>query len=297
MRLLLAAPALRLQLACSGPLYPSRRSLCPRSHAWPRVTGRWQRVYEHLRSAIVVCLVLRSLRFTACCVFSGCISLGVKQVAERLGITSGGLLNLKLPEPDAMIGRTRGWLPETIDRWNAKRRGRGVGGGRPRKKKTSDWHTRLALNQRPAVLETAALRLVRIKRYMRRSARRSNRNRLCINTNNRSRGSLEVVRIFRLSRSSRACRPHLGRAAGLESSRHRVSAGEAAMRLRRLLSRIGMTHFARNAPAGYGADAESPASPRYARAARRQTERRRCGCRRCRQHQREHACNPCQRYP
>ena len=27
--------------------------------------------------------------------------LGVKQVAERLGITSGGLLNLKLPEPDA----------------------------------------------------------------------------------------------------------------------------------------------------------------------------------------------------
>ena len=43
MRLLLAAPALRLQLACSGPLYPSRRSLCPRSHAWPRVTGRWQR--------------------------------------------------------------------------------------------------------------------------------------------------------------------------------------------------------------------------------------------------------------
>lgn len=209
----------------------------------------------------IVCLVLRSLRFTACRVFSDCISLGVKQVAERLGITSGGLLNLKLPEPDAMIGRTRGWLPETIDGWNAKRPGRGVGGGRPRKK-TSDWHTRLASNQRPAVLETAALRLVRTKRYMRRSARRGDRNRLCINTNNRSRGSLEVVRIFRLSRSSRACRPRLGRAAGLESSRHRVSAWEAALRLRRLLSRIGMTHFARDAPAGYGADAESPASPR-----------------------------------
>jgi len=32
-----------------------------------------------------------------------------------------------------MIGRTRGWLPETIDGWNAKRPGRGVGGGRPRK--------------------------------------------------------------------------------------------------------------------------------------------------------------------
>lgn len=83
----------------------------------------------------IVCLVLRSLRFTACRVFSDCISLGIKQVAERLGITSGGLLNLKLPEPDAMIGRTRGWLPETIDGWNAKRPGRGVGGGRPRKNK------------------------------------------------------------------------------------------------------------------------------------------------------------------
>lgn len=81
--------------------------------------------------------------------------LGVKQVADRLGITPGGLLNLKLPEPDVLIGRTRGWSAETIDEWNAKRPGRGVGGGRPRK--TSDRHTRLASNQRPAVLETAAL--------------------------------------------------------------------------------------------------------------------------------------------
>lgn len=64
--------------------------------------------------------------------------LGVKQVAERLGITSGGLLNLKLPEPDATIGRARGWLPETIDEWNAQRPGRGVGGGRPRKKQSID---------------------------------------------------------------------------------------------------------------------------------------------------------------
>lgn len=55
--------------------------------------------------------------------------LGVKQVAERLGITSGGLLNLKLPEPDVMIGRTREWKPETIDAWNAARPGRSVGGG------------------------------------------------------------------------------------------------------------------------------------------------------------------------
>ena len=62
--------------------------------------------------------------------------LGVKQVAERLGITQGALLSLNLPEPDALIGRTRGWRPETIDRWNAGRPGRGVGGGRPRKTKT-----------------------------------------------------------------------------------------------------------------------------------------------------------------
>jgi predicted DNA-binding transcriptional regulator AlpA len=56
--------------------------------------------------------------------------LGVKQVAERLGVTPGGLLNLNLPEPDAWIGRTRGWKTATIDRWNANRPGHG---GRPRK--------------------------------------------------------------------------------------------------------------------------------------------------------------------
>ena len=96
--------------------------------------------------------------------------LSVTDVSKRLGISTAAVSAYKLPQPDALIGRTRGWLPETIDGWNAKRPGRGVGGGRPRKK-TSDWHTRLASNQRPAVLETAALRLVRTKRYMRRSAR------------------------------------------------------------------------------------------------------------------------------
>ena len=62
-------------------------------------------------------------------------SFGLAAGIMGLGITSGGLLNLKLPEPDATIGRTRGWLPETIDEWNAQRPGRGVGGGRPRKNK------------------------------------------------------------------------------------------------------------------------------------------------------------------
>lgn len=262
MRLLLAAPALRLQLACSGSLYPSRRSLCPRSHAWPRVTGRWQWVYEHLRSAIY-CLPSPAV------VKIHCVSrvLGL-HISRRQAGRRTPRHNQRRPA-QSQAPRTRrhdrphARLAPGDDRRMEHEASRSGRRRRQTPKKTSDWHTRLAANQRPAVLETAALRLVRIKRYCGvRHDCRGNRNRLCINTNNRSRGSLEVVRIFRLSRSSRACRPRLGRAAGLESSRHRVSAWEAALRLRRLLSRIGMTHFARDAPAGYGADAESPASPR-----------------------------------
>lgn len=60
--------------------------------------------------------------------------LGIKQVSERLGVANAA--SYDLPEPDVAIGRTRGWLPETIDQWNAQRPGRGVGGGRPRKNKT-----------------------------------------------------------------------------------------------------------------------------------------------------------------
>jgi len=60
--------------------------------------------------------------------------LSVTDVAHRLGISPAAVSAYKLPQPDATIGRTRGWLPETIDRWNANRPGRGVGGGRPRKK-------------------------------------------------------------------------------------------------------------------------------------------------------------------
>lgn len=58
------------------------------------------------------------------------------EVVDQLGVKTGALATYKLPEPDAIIGRTRGWLPDTIDRWNANRPGRGVGGGRPRKNKT-----------------------------------------------------------------------------------------------------------------------------------------------------------------
>ncbi|KFI50029.1 hypothetical protein [Bifidobacterium biavatii] len=59
--------------------------------------------------------------------------LGVTDVAERLGIVKSAVSAYKLPEPDVMIGKTRGWSVETIDEWNRNRPGRGVGGGRPRK--------------------------------------------------------------------------------------------------------------------------------------------------------------------
>lgn len=56
--------------------------------------------------------------------------LGITDVAERLGVTKPALYGLRLPEPDVMVGRTRGWRVETIDEWNAQRPGHG---GRPRK--------------------------------------------------------------------------------------------------------------------------------------------------------------------
>ena len=59
--------------------------------------------------------------------------LSTKEVSEYLGIKNAA--SAGLPTPDALIGTTKGWLPETIDRWNAQRPGRGVGGGRPRKKR------------------------------------------------------------------------------------------------------------------------------------------------------------------
>lgn len=62
--------------------------------------------------------------------------LGVTDIAKRLGISAAAVSAYRLPEPDASIGRTRGWKAETIDAWNAARPGRGVGGGRPRKKRT-----------------------------------------------------------------------------------------------------------------------------------------------------------------
>ena len=171
MRLLLAAPALRLQLACSGPLYPSRRSLCPRSHAWPRVTGRWQRGYEHLRSAIC-CLPSPAVVKIHCV---SCV-LGLHISRRQAGRRTPRHNQRRPAQPQAprtrRHDRPHARLAPGDDRRMEREASRS---GRRRrqtqKKKTSDWHTRLASNQRPAVLETATLRLVRTKRYMRRSAR------------------------------------------------------------------------------------------------------------------------------
>ena len=47
--------------------------------------------------------------------------LSLKEVGERIGTSNPAARGYHLPEPDALIGTTRGWLPETIDAWNAAR--------------------------------------------------------------------------------------------------------------------------------------------------------------------------------
>lgn len=59
--------------------------------------------------------------------------LSLTEFAERVGLKPATLAKYKLPEPDAMIGGTRGWLPKSIDDWQANRPGKGAGAGRPRK--------------------------------------------------------------------------------------------------------------------------------------------------------------------
>lgn len=44
------------------------------------------------------------------------------EVAERVGVAKDTLNRYRLPPPDAQIGvRQVGWLPETIDAWDAAR--------------------------------------------------------------------------------------------------------------------------------------------------------------------------------
>ena len=51
--------------------------------------------------------------------------LGRKEVAARLGVKTDSLNGYDLPEPDAMIGIHKGWMPHTIDEWRETRPGRG----------------------------------------------------------------------------------------------------------------------------------------------------------------------------
>ena len=48
--------------------------------------------------------------------------LSVTEIAERTGLTLNTVkaysqIPGRLPEPDAMIGRVKGWSPKTIDAW------------------------------------------------------------------------------------------------------------------------------------------------------------------------------------
>lgn len=52
------------------------------------------------------------------------------QVAERIGVKRDTLNKYQLPAPDVLIGDLPGWLPATIDSWQATRPGRGNWGSR-----------------------------------------------------------------------------------------------------------------------------------------------------------------------
>lgn len=48
------------------------------------------------------------------------------EVAARIGVKPDTMNRYKLPPADGQIGaRMFGWLPETVDAWNAERPGRG----------------------------------------------------------------------------------------------------------------------------------------------------------------------------
>lgn len=52
--------------------------------------------------------------------------IGYVSVAKRIGLRNpNSLSRLRLPPHDAEIDGRRGWSPQTIDEWNAGRRGPG----------------------------------------------------------------------------------------------------------------------------------------------------------------------------
>jgi len=57
--------------------------------------------------------------------------MGRVEVAEYIGLKSvRSLSGMTLPPHDVEVGVHKGWLPETIDAWNAARPGRGRWGAR-----------------------------------------------------------------------------------------------------------------------------------------------------------------------
>lgn len=48
------------------------------------------------------------------------------EFAERIGVSPNTLKRYDLPPVDAHLGNRRGWLPQTVDDWNARRPGRGA---------------------------------------------------------------------------------------------------------------------------------------------------------------------------
>ena len=59
--------------------------------------------------------------------------LSLKEVGERIGTSNPAASRADQCVRFRQMIPPRGWLPETIDAWNAARPGRGAGGGRPRK--------------------------------------------------------------------------------------------------------------------------------------------------------------------
>lgn len=52
--------------------------------------------------------------------------LGLQEVADRTGLSYNTIKAYsqtagKMPQADCLVGRVKGWLPETIDRWMERR--------------------------------------------------------------------------------------------------------------------------------------------------------------------------------
>jgi hypothetical protein len=50
---------------------------------------------------------------------------GRKEVAEYLDVKTDSINGYNLPAPDAQIGIHRGWMPDTIRKWEINRPGKG----------------------------------------------------------------------------------------------------------------------------------------------------------------------------